>query len=110
MIQALRISDIVRKYNTPKVYRALVNYHCKKLHFQQIKLPIEKKFKNQSDEITLYLSEFKIVKDREDQINPVKLVPVKTAEEADIYYTYWNRLHFYKLPPGMMFAPSKDPF
>lgn len=110
MIEALRISDIVRKYDTPKVYRAIVNYHCKKLHLQQIICPIDKKFKNQSKEIVLYLSEFKIVKDREDQVNPVKLVPVKTSKEADIYYTYWNRLHFYKLPAGMIFAPSKDPF
>lgn len=109
MIEALRIADITRKYEPKGAYRAIVNYHCKRLHFQQIILPIEKIYKQQSSKLLLYLSEFKILKDQ-NQVNPVELIPVDSPQEADVFYTYWNRLRFYKLPAGMKFAQSKDPF
>ena len=109
MIEALRIADIVRKYNTPKVYKARVSYHAKKLNIQNIIVPITKKYEKQSDEVNLYLLGYKIIKD-EIQVNPVTLKKVETADEADVYFTYWNRLHFYKLPRGMKLAKADAPF
>lgn len=108
MIEALRIHEICKKYNSPNVYKELVQHHCKKLHYQNVILPIDRKYERQKASLTLYLSEKKIMRGRE-QVNPVELVPVQEMRLADVYCTYWNRLHFFALPKGMKLAESRDP-
>ena len=108
MIEALRQKDIVKKYKHPKVNKAIVQYHCVRLHFQKLILPINKIFAQQKDSIEMYLSGY-IIKKGEIQKNPVELVPTKSTTGADIFCTYFNRLHFYKLPKGMKLVESTDP-
>lgn len=108
MIEALRIAEIVKKYNSPKVYKELVQHHCKKLHYQNVILPIDKKYDKQKSSITRYLSQ-RIIKKWKEQVNPIELIPVQEMTQADVYCSYWNRLHFFALPKGMKLAESRDP-
>lgn len=116
MIQALRIIDIANKNTTTKnrVTRSRVQYHCRKMNYQHVVLPIEKLYQEQTNAVTMYLPGYKIMKNGK-QVNPVKLVPLpKEKVKGDnikeiIYAMYWNVMRFYVLPKGCELLNAADP-
>jgi len=114
MIQALRIIDIAKNNSTKEkpISRARVQYHCRKKNYQHVVLPIKKLYQEQAEQITMYLSGYKVMKNGE-QVNPVRVIPIPNDKAVKtknvVWCQYWNAMRFYKLPTGCEFVKAPDP-
>lgn len=114
MIQALRIVDIARARSGKKntVSRSRVQYHCRKMNYQHVILPIKKLYPDQANQVIMYLDGHKIMRAGE-QVNPIRLIPVPDHKvkpgSYDVWAMYWNKARYYKLPKGCELLGAADP-
>ena len=114
MKQALRIIDIARAHSKKwkTVSRSRVQYHCKKMNFQHVVLPIEKLYPDQANQVTMYLDGFKVMRNGV-QVNPVRLIGIADEKvkpwKYDVWAMYWNKARYYRLPKGCELLAMADP-
>lgn len=104
MIPAQKSMDIARKRGQG---RGMGNYNIKNGRFQAVLLKTEAKYRLQKPIVRRFLEDVWIVKGGEakktlEPITPIELIPCN-PKEADVFFTYWTKKLYYKLPRNHKF-------
>lgn len=91
--------DIVRKAGKG---RGMSYYNIKNGRYQTVLLRTDGKYKLQKPLVRRFLEEVWIVKKSDEKktmepVTPLELIPCR-PEEADVYFVYWGKTLYYKLP------------
>jgi len=104
MLHAKKSMDIARKRGHG---RGMSHYNIKNGKYQAVILPTGGKYKLQKPLVQRFLEDVWIVSKTEtkktfEPVTPIELVPCQ-PREADVYFVYWNKRLYYKLPKNHQF-------